>query len=143
MDNNKIVNKNDISNYSPMAMAFLGDAVYGLLVREKLVLECNRPAGALHTLSIKQVNAAAQAKGAKKLLSVLTQEESDVFKRGRNTHTKHTPKNQSEGDYHYATGLETLFGYLHLLGEEKRLRELFEIINGDEVLNSETGSDKD
>ena len=72
------------NTYSPLALAFLGDAVYGLLVREKLVLECNRPAGALHTLSIKQVNAAAQAKGAKKLLSVLTQEESDVFKRAGN-----------------------------------------------------------
>ncbi len=142
MDNNNTVNKNNISDYSPMAMAFLGDAVYGIMVREKLVRECNRPAGVLHTLSIKQVNAAAQAIGAKKILPVLTQDESDVFRRGRNTHTNHTPKNQTEGDYHYATGLETLFGYLYLLGENERLRELFEIINGDGVLNSETDGGK-
>ncbi len=134
MDNNI----NNINTYSPMAMAFLGDAVFGIMVREKLVRECNRPAGVLHKLSIKQVNAAAQCEAAKKILPLLNEDETAVFKRGRNTHTKHTPKNQSQGDYHYATGLETLFGYLYLNKSEERLRELFEIIcESSEVFGSE------
>ena len=62
------------------------------------------------------------------LMPHLTDDELSVLKRGRNAHTNHTPKNQSEGDYHYATGLESLFGWLFLKGEENRLEELFRMI---------------
>ena len=110
--------ENNINNLSPLTLAFLGDAVYGLLARKRLVLEANRPADKLHKLSVKTVNAAAQANAA----------ELSVLKRGRNAHTNHTPKNQSKGDYHYATGLESLFGWLFLKGEENRLEELFRMI---------------
>lgn len=130
--------ENNINNYSPASLAFLGDAVFGLMVREALVKNANRPADKLHKLSVKAVNAAAQCEGAKKIMPMLSDDELAVFKRGRNAHTNHTPKNQTEGDYHYATGLETLFGYLYLKGETDRLRELFDIIFNDyEAIGSE------
>lgn len=122
------------NTYSPLALAFLGDAVYGLLVRERLLLTANRPARRLHTLSVQAVNARAQAEAVEKILPMLTEEELAVYKRGRNAHPGHTPKNQSEGDYHSATGLEALFGWLYLHGAEERLRALFDRIqrSGDE-----------
>lgn len=120
--------ENNINNFSPLALAFLGDAVYGLLVREQLLVEANRPAGRLHTLSTQSVNAAAQAKAMQLLFPMLTEEELAVFKRGRNAHSGHTPKNQSEGDYHCATGLEALFGWLYLRQENERIRVLFDRI---------------
>lgn len=118
------------NTYSPLALAFLGDAVYGLLVRERLLLTANRPARRLHTLSVQAVNARAQAQAVEKILPMLTEEELAVYKRGRNAHPGHTPKNQSEGDYHSATGLEALFGWLYLYGAEERLRALFDRIQG-------------
>lgn len=119
------------NTYSPLALAFLGDAVYGLLVREQLLLTANRPAGKLHTLSVQAVNARAQAEAVHKILPMLNEEELAVYKRGRNAHPGHTPKNQSEGDYHSATGLEALFGWLYLHGAEERLRALFDRIQDD------------
>lgn len=119
------------NTYSPLALAFLGDAVYGLLVREQLLLTANRPAGKLHTLSVQAVNARAQAEAVHKILPMLTEEELAVYKRGRNAHPGHTPKNQSGGDYHSATGLESLFGWLYLHGSEERLRALFDRIQDD------------
>lgn len=130
--------ENNINSYSPLALAFLGDAVFGLLVREKLVREANRPANKLHKLSVKSVNASAQSAAAKYIMPHLTDDELSVLKRGRNAHTGHTPKNQSEADYHYATGLESLFGWLYLKHEDDRLRELFEMINLNEVSCSES-----
>lgn len=115
----------DLKTMSPLALAFLGDGVYALLVRESLLREANRPAGQLHVASVRQVQAAAQAKAVQQIIDFLSEEELSVFKRGRNAHTKHTPKNVSEEEYHAATGLETLFGYLYLKGDEERLRELF------------------
>lgn len=122
---------NDNNAHSSASLAFLGDAVFGLMVRERIVNEYNCPARRLHMLSVKAVNAAAQCRGAKSILPVLSEEEQGIFLRGRNMHTSHTPKNQTEGDYHYATGLEALFGYLYLEGRTDRLRELFDIICDD------------
>ena len=113
--------------YSPLTLAFLGDAVYSLLVRNMLSLQANKPTGKLHKDSIKYVNAAFQAQMAKELLPHLTENEEAVFKRGRNAHSSHSPKNQNAGDYRYATGLETLYGYLYLCGETQRIKELFSI----------------
>lgn len=130
------------NTYSPLALAFLGDAVYGLLVRERLLLTANRPARRLHTLSVQSVNACAQAEAMKKLLPLLTEKELAVYKRGRNAHPGHTPKNQSEGDYHSATGLETLFGWLYLQNAEARLRELFDRIQESGVEELAKGDQK-
>lgn len=113
---------------SPLSLAFVGDAVFTLETRKRLVEDANRPVNDLHKETVKYVNAASQAQAIRKLLPVLYEEEQAVFKRGRNAHTGHTPKNQSEGDYHYATGLESLFGYLYLTGKNERITELFDLI---------------
>lgn len=115
----------NINEMGSGALAFVGDAVYSLLVREKLAA-VNRPSGVLHVLSVKYVRAGAQAAAMKELLPLLSETELSVYKRGRNLHAGHSPKNATEAEYHAATGLEALFGYLHLCGETNRLRELFE-----------------
>ena len=117
--------ESDPKQMSPLSLAFLGDAVFGLLVRERLLSEANRPAGQLHSLSAKIVCAGAQFEAMKKVMENLSEDELSQFKRGRNAHTGHKPKHSSETEYHYATGLETLFGYLYLSGRSERLNELF------------------
>lgn len=109
---------------SPLTLAFTGDAVFSLFIREMLVCQANRPVGELHKLSVQSVKASAQAKAMRGIMPLLSEKETDVFKRGRNAHTSHTPKNQSGCDYHYATGFETLVGYLYLKGEYERLKFL-------------------
>lgn len=120
----------DPKRLSPLALAFVGDSVFDLLVREMLVCEANRPANRLHNLAVGRVCAAAQADAARRLRDggFLTVEELSVLKRGRNAHSNHVPKNASEDDYHYATGLEALFGYLYLAGEQARVRALFSAV---------------
>ena len=113
--------------YSPLALAFLGDSVYAMLVREYLVREANRPAAKLHEQKIQLVCAAFQAQAIDRLIPLLTEEEIAVYKRGRNANNT-VPRHTSAQDYHKATGLEALFGYLHLLGEQARLEELFAAI---------------
>jgi len=108
-------------------LAFVGDAYFGLLARTRLA-ETERPIGELHSLSVKLVNANAQAEGFKSIEGMLSEEEMAVFKRGRNSHTKNTPKNSSVAQYHTATGLEALFGFLKLSGREARAEELFRVI---------------
>lgn len=113
--------------YSPLTLAFLGDAVYSLLVRNMLSLTANKPTGKLHKESIHFVNAAFQAEMMKELLPNLTENEETIFKRGRNAHSNHSPKNQSDADYRYATGLEALYGYLYLCGKTDRIKEIFNL----------------
>lgn len=115
----------DAKLLSPLNLAFVGDTVFDLFVRETLVCQANRPVNKLHKEATKMVKAQAQAEAAQKILPLLSEEEMSVFKRGRNAHTNHKAKNASEGDYHYATAVEALFGYLYLKGEINRLRELF------------------
>ncbi len=134
---NKALTKTEAKQYSPLTLAFLGDAVYSLLVREMLVKTANRPTNALHKESIKLVNANCQAEMIKKILSELTEEEESIFKRGRNAHSGHVPKNQSDADYRYATGLETLYGYLYLIGDFKRILYIFNISTGEEYLEKQ------
>lgn len=113
---------------SPLTLAFVGDAYFSLVIRETLVNDANRPVRDLHKLSVKAVNAQAQAKCMKILLPILSEKETEIFKRGRNAHTSHTPKNQSGCDYHYATGFEALIGYLYLIGSTERLNSLLQIV---------------
>lgn len=119
MDNPKLL--------SPATLAFVGDAVYGLLVRCALS-KVNRPAGELHRLSVELVNANAQFKAAEQLLPLLSEEELQIFKRGRNLHTTNIPKSANSEHYHAATGLEALFGFLHLAHRQERLEELFHLV---------------
>ena len=113
---------------SPLDLAFLGDCVYELFVREKLICEANRPNSELHARKVRLVNAGAQEVAAKQIAPVLTEKEQSIYRRGRNAHTHHTPKNASVASYHAATGFEALVGYLYLNGELDRLRELFDLI---------------
>lgn len=125
------------SSLSPLTLAFIGDTVFDLLVRSELVCEANRPVNALHKSASKKVCAAAQAEGIKKILPLLTEEEEAVFKRGRNSHTGGIPKNASSADYHYATGLESLFGWLYLNEQNDRIMELYR-----EIRNSGGGEEE-
>ena len=115
---------------SPLALAFLGDTVYDLFVREMIVTQANRPANRLHALSAGRVCASAQAQAVQALMAngTFTPQETAVIRRGRNAHPRHKAKNMSEADYHWATGLEALFGYLYLAGETERLRTIFRAI---------------
>lgn len=117
----------NVNLLSPSVLAFVGDAVYGLYVREALAA-VNRPSGELHRLSVEWVKASSQAQAFKKLEPSLTESELAVFKRGRNFHTGNTPKSSTGSEYHTATGLECLFGFLHLSGNDFRARELFNLI---------------
>jgi ribonuclease-3 family protein len=130
------LSKTEAKQFSPLTLAFLGDAVYSLLVREMLLKTANRPTNALHKESIKLVNANCQAEMIKKVLPLLTEEEDAIFKRGRNAHSGHVPKNQSDADYRYATGLETLYGYLYLIGDFERIMYIFNISTGEEYLEN-------
>lgn len=118
-------------NLSPLTLAFVGDGVYELFVREHLACIANRPAGELSSLKVKMVKASAQAGAAKRIIPLLSEKELSVYKRGRNAHPAHSAKNASSADYHAATGLETLFGWLYLSDKKDRAAELFEIIAKD------------
>ena len=120
--------KFDIKTATTDQLAFVGDAVYSLLVRERLCLIGKCRSNDLHVSSARLVNANAQTLAFKKIEDKLTEKELSYYKKGRNAHNNHTPKNASEGDYHCATGLETLFGFLYLSGNNGRIYELFEII---------------
>lgn len=120
--------KCDVSQMSPLSLAFIGDTVFDLLARGELVGGENRQIGDLHKRACTMVCAAAQAKAAEQILPLLTEEESDCFRRGRNASPSGRPKNQTSRDYHYATGLECLFGMLYITGKYERIKELYEII---------------
>jgi ribonuclease-3 family protein len=113
-----------MNRYSPLALAFMGDSVYEIIIRSIVVQTANRPAGQLNKLKVKFVNAAAQAQIIEALESELTEEELDVYKRGRNAKSYTSAKNQSVTDYRKATGFEALCGYLYLKGDMERLISL-------------------
>ena len=118
----------DIKTATTDQLSFVGDAVYSLLVRERLCLIGKSRSNDLHTSSAKLVKASAQANAYLKIKDILTEKETSIYKKGRNAHNNHTPKNASEGDYHSATGIETLFGYLYLTKQNERIYQLFDII---------------
>ena len=111
---------------SALGLAHLGDGVYEVMVRSWLVLHGKAKARDLHRATVKYVAAPAQAKLARAILPLLTEEEQGVYRRGRNSHTAAVPRGASVGEYHAATALESLFGWLYLQGKTERLNQLFD-----------------
>ena len=114
-----------LRDLSPLTLAFVGDVVYELLAREHIVAQGNCPVKKLNAKKVELVCCQAQAKALRQLWPQLTEAERDTALRGRNAHVGHVPKNASVADYHGATALEALFGWLYLEGKLPRLRELF------------------
>jgi ribonuclease-3 family protein len=114
----------DIRSYSPLSLAFIGDSVYEIIIRTYVIASANRPAHELNKMKVKYVNAAAQADIIATIMDMLTEEELDVYKRGRNAKSYTSAKNATIADYRKATGFEALCGYLYLKGQMERLLEL-------------------
>ena len=113
---------------SSLGLAHLGDGVFEVMVRSWLILRGKARAKDLHRATVRYVAAPAQAAAVERLLPLLTPEEADVYRRGRNTVPHSVPKAASRAQYQAATGLEALFGWLYLQGRTERLNELFEVI---------------
>ena len=124
--------KREIDAISNLGLAHVGDGVFSLMVRSWLCLKGDQTVKTLHRDAINMVNAQAQARFIERLLPHLTEEEQAYYRRGKNTHTHAAPKSASPKEYAKATGLETLFGALYLLGRLDRLNELFYIIMNNE-----------
>ena len=124
----------DIRTYSPLTLAYLGDAVYELIIRTILVKKGNCPVNELHRRASSLVKAAAQSAMIQKIEGVLSEEEHSVYKRGRNAHSATMAKNAKMSDYRRATGFEALIGYLYLKNEYMRINELIRIGIGEDIL---------
>ena len=118
----------EAKQFSPLTLAFLGDSVYEVMVREQLLRQANRPARELHALAVAHVRAAYQAQAAERLAGLLTEDEADILRRGRNASGISVPRHASTADYRKATGFECLFGYLYLCGRTERLKALFDAV---------------
>ncbi len=125
---NKVLTAKEADRLSMLALAHVGDAVYELLVRSMLTLRGPAQVQDLHRSTVAFVRAEAQAKAVEKLLPLLSEEEAAVYRRGRNCRVHGIPAHANPGEYHAATGLEALFGWLYLQGKEERVRELFRMI---------------
>ena len=120
--------RQDLLKVSSLGLAYLGDAVYEVMVRSCLVLEGKLTPGRLHKAAMDYVTAPRQAALAQRILSRLTEEEARVFRRGRNANPHSHPKGATRLEYQIATGLEAMFGWLYLNGETERLNTLFQFM---------------
>jgi ribonuclease-3 family protein len=121
------------ASLSPIALAYIGDAIYDLLIRQRLLTEKERPVYKLHQMTSERVNASAQSRAAKRILPLLSPQELTLLKRGRNATGSKVPRNADVLEYRWATGFECLVGFLYLTGQRDRLTELADIIwNGAE-----------
>lgn len=114
----------DIRTYSPLTLAYIGDAIYDLVIRTIVVEKGNTSANNLHKTTVRYVNATAQAQMIEALQEELSEEERAIYKRGRNAKSYTTAKNASVIDYRKATGFEALCGYLYLTGKQERMLAL-------------------
>ena len=110
---------------NPVVLAFVGDAVYTLCVRQRLALESGEKTGALNKRASEKVSAHGQSAALERILPRLTEEEDDIFRRGRNAKKPTKNKHASVGEYVRSTGFEALIGYLYLTGQAERIEELF------------------
>ena len=117
----------DIRSFSPLTLAYIGDAVYEIVIRTIIVEKGNAPVNKLHHKASSLVKAVAQKEAMEKILPLLTEEEEAVYKRGRNAKSYTSAKNASVIDYRIATGFEALMGFLYLMGRNERMLELVKI----------------
>lgn len=127
------IQRDPLLSLSSLGLAHLGDSVFEVMVRSWLILHGKAKAKDLHRATVQYVAAPAQARLLQRILPLLSQEEEDVFRRGRNTAPHSVPKAASRGDYQAATGLEALFGWLYLQGRTDRLNELFSAMMAQET----------
>ena len=120
----------EAEQYSPLVLAYMGDAVYELYVRQMLIKKANTQVDKLHKSAIQIVKAEAQCEAFRKIESILTEKEMAVFKRGRNTKSS-VPKHSSVVEYRTATGLEALIGYIYISGDKERLNYIMNLILGE------------
>lgn len=114
----------DIRSYSPLTLAYVGDAIYDLIIRTMVVERANRPANVLHHITVKYVSAVAQARIVTALQGDFTEEEQAVYRRGKNAKPHTMAKNASSEDYMKATGFEAVLGWLYLKGDMERVLDL-------------------
>ena len=114
----------DVRAYSPLTLAYVGDAVYDLIIRTVVVERANRPANQLHHITVRYVSAEAQSRIVGTLMDSFTEEERSVYRRGRNSKPRTMAKNASPSDYLKATGFEAVLGYLYLQDRMERVLEL-------------------
>ncbi len=117
----EVMDKKRANNLSPIVLAFVGDAVFSLYVREKLTFCSDCKSGQLNKLAVKEVNAVAQSEFVKEIMEFLTEEELAIFKRARNAKKTTKAKHASVSDYNSSTGFEAVLGYLYIVGDYERL----------------------
>ena len=127
MDFGEKIDKQRAKNMSPIVLAFIGDAVYSLFVRERAALTTDAKSGKLSELSGRTVSAKFQAKFVDEHLCDFTEEEADIFRRARNAKKPSRAKHSTVTEYNKSTGLEAVFGYLYLIGETDRLNYLLNL----------------
>ncbi len=118
---------------NPVVLAFIGDAVYSLFVREKISFENDFKSGKLNEMAAKIVQATAQAKLIDAVLPYLSEEEADIYRRGRNAKKPSHAKNAKISDYNKSTGLEAVLGYLYVTGNDDRLNFILNFNPSDEL----------
>ena len=124
----EVLTEKEAAAYSPNVLAFYGDSVYEVLVRNRVVMRHNTNAGRLHELAVERVRASYQCAAVSVIEPMLTEREADILRRGRNAGGISVPKSARPSEYRRATALETLFGYLSLTGQEERIKTLFDAI---------------
>ena len=130
MDNDfikEIHDEIDVKKYSPLAFAYIGDAVFELYVRNRELKKFNTNTSTYHESTVKHVKSEAQSRKYFAIEDKLTQDEIKIFKRGRNAKSNSIPKNADVKEYKTATGFETLLGYLYLKGNFDRLKEIMDM----------------
>ena len=125
----------EANSYSPLSLAFLGDSVYDTLVREHLLRKANMPVAKLHSAKIKLVCAEFQSAAYDVVADMLDEHELAVLKRGRNATGNTVPKHAEAAQYRRATAIESLFGYLFLIGKNERITQIFDVIISRETEN--------
>ncbi len=130
------MSEKDASQMNPLQLAYMGDVVWEMIVRDRLILQ-RKNVHHMHSECVQMVNAEAQAHWLEEIRSMLSEKESALVQRGRNAHAKHpSPRNQNPADYADATGFEALLGFLYLTGQNDRIMEIQETVFGKENGNA-------